>query len=163
MFYNANVAVEPAVSLLESHSSDHGLSKTEAALIAFADAGLDSRVTLLGSHTLDLLCALLRQGHVSASAMRLSDRPPSKTADVVLVPQVGSPDHLSRAIVQSRRQLVPFGTLVLHLSGSPDAGLLRQASHLLMLHGFGLVRKRVVSDEVLVRAELPLHGRLACA
>jgi hypothetical protein len=95
--------------------------------------------------------------------MRLSDRPPSNAADVVLVPHVGSPDYLSRAIVQSRRQLVPFGTLVLHLSAGPEAGLLRQASHLLTLHGFGLVRKRVVSDEVLVRAELPLHGRLTCA
>jgi hypothetical protein len=163
LFYNANVAFEPAVSLLESYGPDHALGTAEAALIAFADAGLDSRVTLLGSHTLDLLCALLRQGHVSASAMRLSDRPPSGTADVVLVPYVGSPDHLARAIVQARRQLVPFGTLALHLSGSPDAGLLRQAGQLLTLHGFGLVRRRVVSDEVLVRAELPLHGRLACA
>lgn len=163
MFYNANVAAEPAVSLLESYGSDHALSAAEAALIAFADAGRDSRVTLLGSNTLGLLCALLRQGHANASAMRLGDRPPCGAADVVLVPHVESPDQLKRAIVQAQRQLVPLGTLALHLSSGPNAELLRQAVHLLMLHGFGLVRNRVLSGGVLVRAELPFHGRLACA
>lgn len=163
MFYNANVAVESAMSLLEDYGPNHDISAAEAALVAFADVGLDSRITLLGSDTLDLLCTLLKRNHVSASAMQLSDWSPSGVADVVLVPHVESLDQLTRSIVQARRQLVPFGTLALKLSDGPSAGLLRQASHLLMLHGFGLVRKRMLSDEVLVRAKLPLYGRLACA
>ena len=162
MFYDANAA-GPAAPPPGSISPGSALSAAEAALIAFADPGRDSRIALVGTDTLGLLCALLRQGHVCASAMRLGDRPASGAADVVLVPHVGSPDHLARAVAQARRLLVPFGTLVLRLLGEPDSGLPLQAGHLLTLHGFGMVRRRAAPDGMLVRAELPLHGRLSCA
>lgn len=163
LFQHANASVGPSVVMSEHLRLDKELSPAAAALIAFADPGLDSRITLIGSHVLDLLCALLRRGTISVSALRLLDWPQSGAADVVVAPYVASLAYLGRAVAQARRLLVPLGTLAMHLPQDPNGVLARQAGHLLLLHGFGLVRKQVIDGGTLVRAELPLYGRLACA
>lgn len=138
------------------------LSAAEAALLAMADPSWDSRISLIGPDTLELLCALLRRGSACACATRICDWPQAGTADVAIVPGVRSPDHLKRSMAHARRVLVPLGTVALHLAAPADA-LTRQARQLLLLHGFTGLRQAGCSGGVLLRAELPLHGGLACA
>ena len=138
------------------------LSAAEAALLAMADPSPDSRISLIGPNTLELLCALLRRGSADVCATRLCDWPKAATADVAIIPGVRSPDHLTRSVAHARRILVPFGTVAIHVDASVGA-LIRQASQLLLLHGFNGFRKAGCAGGTLIRAELPLHGGLACA
>lgn len=138
------------------------ISPAEAALLALADPSPDSRVSLIGPNTLELLCALLRRGSADVCATRICDWPKAGTADVAIIPGIRSPDHLTRSIAHARRVLAPLGTVALHLDAPTDA-LARQASQLLLLHGFTGFRKTGCAEGRLIRAELPLHGSLACA
>ncbi len=138
------------------------LSPAEAALLAMADPSPDSRVSLIGPNTLELLCALLRRGSTDVCATRICDWPKAGTADVAIIPGICSPDHLTRAVAHARRVLAPLGTVALHLDAPADA-LAWQASQLLLLHGFTGLRNTVCAEGSLIRAELPLFGSLACA
>ena len=128
-----------------------------------ADPSLDSRISLIGPDALELLCALLRRGSADVCATRICDWPQAGTADVAIIPGAGSPDALRRSIAHARRVLTPLGTVALHLAAGPAAALTRQAGQLLLLHGFVAIRKADCSGATLIRAELPLHGGLACA
>lgn len=139
------------------------LSAAEAALLAVADPSPESRVSLIGPNTLELLCALLRRGSADVSAMRVCDRPQAGTADVAIIAHVAAPDCLERAIAHARRVLTPLGTVAIHLPASPADALSQQAGHLLLLHGFIAIRVLDHGGDTLVRAELPLCGRLPCA
>jgi len=167
LLQQANVAIEPPIPMLDHAAPSHQPSAAEAALLEFADPSLDSRISLIGPHTLELLCALLRRGSADVSATRMSDRAHLGTADVAIIPHIASPDCLGHAITHARRALAPFGTVAIHLAadpaGAPVKALAEQAGHLLLLHGFTAVRMVDLSGEILIRAELPLHGRLACA
>lgn len=155
--------VEPPAPMQEHDGPPHQPSAAEAALLVFADPSLDSRISLIGPNTLELLCALLRHGNADVSTSRVSDWSQAGTADVAIVPHAGSPDCLGRAIAHARRVLAPLGTIAIHLAADPADALTSQASHLLLLHGFIALRVVDFSGETLIRAELPLHGRLACA
>lgn len=139
------------------------LIAAEAALLEMADPSLDSRISLIGPNTLELLCALLRRGCADVCATRVCDWPQAGTADVAIIPGASSPDHLKRSIAHARRVLAPLGTIALHLAASPADALTRQASQLLLLHGFTGLRRTGFPGGTLIRAELPLHGGLACA
>ncbi len=128
-----------------------------------ADPSLECRISLIGPNTLELLCVLLRRGSADVSAMRVCDRPPAGTADIAIIPHVASPDCIKRAIAHARRVLAPLGTIAIHLAADPAGELSQQAGQLLLLHGFNPIRIYDYSGETLIRAELPLHGRLACA
>ncbi len=141
----------------------HQPSASEVALLALTDPSLDSRITLIGPNTLEMLCALLRRGSTEVSALRVCDRPQAGTADVAVIAHVTSPDCLTRAIAHARRVLVPLGTVAIHLAANPADALSQQAGHLLLLHGFSPIRLYDYAGETLIRAELPLHGRFACA
>lgn len=146
------------VSGVEDGSSDAG-----AALLALADPCRDSRISLIGPHTLELLCILLRRGNTEVSAVRVSDWPRSGTADVAVIPDLREPDMLERAIAHARRALCPLGTVALHLPSDPADAPAQHARRLLLLHGFSAIRMRDFAGETLIRGELPLFGRLACA
>lgn len=137
-------------------------SAIEAALLRLADPSLDSRVSLVGPNTLELLCALVRRGSADVSATRVSDRPHSATADVAIIAGAASPDCLMRAIAHARRILAPLGTIVLHVAADPADALPQQVGRVLLLHGFTGIHVVRCSGETLIRAELPLFGRLAC-
>ena len=139
------------------------LSAAEAALLAVADPSPESRVSLIGPNTLELLCALLRRGSNDVSAMRVCDRPQAGTADVAVIAHVASPDCLERAIAHARRILTPLGTVAIHLATSPVDALSQRAGCLFLLHGFTAIHVLDHDGETLIRAELPLHGRLPCA
>ena len=82
---------------------------------------------------------------------------------MAIIPGVRSPGHLTRSIAHARRILAPLGTVAIHLDASADAPLTRQAGQLLLLHGFDGLRQAGCAEGTLIRAELPLHGGVACA
>lgn len=163
MLQHVNLAVEPRAPMPEHDGLPHQPSADEAALLALADPSPDSRISLIGPHTLELLCALLRRGTADVSATRLNDRPQAGTADIAIIPHVDAPECLEQAIAHARRALTPLGTIAIHLAVHPGDALSLQAGRLLLLHGFTAVRVVEFSGDTLIRAELPLHGRLACA
>lgn len=163
LLHHANLSAEPPAPMLGYDMPPHQPSDSEVALLALTDPSLDSRISLIGPNTLEMLCALLRRGSTDVSASRICDRPQAGTADVAVIARVTSPDCLTRAIAHARRVLAPLGTVAIHLPVSPADALSQQAGHLLLLHGFGLIRLYDYAGETLIRAELPLHGRLACA
>ena len=134
-----------------------------ATLLDDIDPVEDTRILLIGSDTLELMCALIHRGCVSVAARRSGDRPETASADVAIVPQVASAECADQALAQARRALVPLGSLVLCLPVDAPAPLLRHLERSLRLHGFSTGRTRRLSDQILLRAELPLFGNLACA
>ncbi len=163
MLQSAVLNVKLPAPMLEHDGPPHQPSAADAALLILADPSLDSRISLIGSNTLELLCALVRRGSADDLATRVSDRPPAGTVDVAVIPQVALPDCLERSIAHARRALAPLGTTATHLTADPAAALAQQAGYLLLLHGFTAIRIVNVSDETFIRAEFPLHGGLACA
>lgn len=147
----------------EHDGPPHQPSVIGAALLTLADPSLDSRVSLIGPNTLELLCALVRRGSADVSATRVSDWPHPATADVAIIPDPASPDCLMRAVAHARRILAPLGTIALHVAADPADALPQQVGRLLLLHGFTRIRVVRFAGETLIRAELPLFGRLACA
>ena len=89
--------------------------------------------------------------------------PQAGTADVAVIAHVASPDCLERAIAHARRVLTPLGTVAIHLAAGPADALSRWTGHHLLLHGFTAIRVFDHGGGTLIRAELPLHGRLPCA
>lgn len=162
MLQHTGLIAKPPMPMPEQNGPPSRLSAAEAALLAMADPSLDSRVSLIGPNTLELLCALLRRGSADVCATRICDWPQAGTADVAIIPGAASPDLLKRSVAHARRVLTPLGTAALLLTGPADA-LTRQASQLLLLHGFTGLRQAGCSGGTLIRAELPLHGGLACA
>jgi len=163
LLQHASRNVEPPIRIEEHDGPPHHISAAEAALLAMADPSLDSRISLIGPHTLELLCALLHRGSTNVLATRVSDRPQPGSADVAIIPDIMSSDCLGRAIAHARRVLAPLGTAAIHLLADPADALCQQAGHLLLLHGFSAIRVVDFCGETLIRAELPLHGRLGCA
>ncbi len=162
MLQNLGLAAKPPVPIGMQDGPPPQLSAAEAALLAMADPSLDSRISLIGPNALELLCALLRRGSADVCATRICDWPHAGTADVAIIPGARSPDRLKRSIAHARRVLAPLGTVAIHLDAPADA-LTRQASQLLLLHGFTGLRTAGCAGGTLIRAELPLHGSLACA
>jgi len=159
----ASRIVGPPIRIEEHDGPPHQVSAAEAALLTLADPSLDSRVSLIGPHTLELLCALVRRGSTNVLALRVSDRTHAGTADVAMIPDIMSPDCLGRAIAHARRVLAPLGTVAIHLLADPADALSQQAGQLLLLHGFTAIRVVDFCGETLIRGELPLYGRLGCA
>jgi hypothetical protein len=131
------------------------------ALLDCADPATDARVLLIGSDTLELMCALIRRGCVGVAVRRPGDRPETASADLVLVPHAASVECIDQALAQARRALVPMGGVVVCLPEHAPAALLQHAERGLRLHGFSAVRTRRLAGQVLLSAELPLFGRLA--
>ncbi len=95
-----------------------------AALLDDIDPVEGTRILLIGSDTLELMCALIHRGCVSVTARRPGDRPEMASADVVIVSQVASAECADQALVQARRALVPLGSLVLRLPVDAPVALL---------------------------------------
>ncbi|MBC7801766.1 MAG: hypothetical protein H7Z10_14185 [Gemmatimonadaceae bacterium] len=155
------VSDPPSLSIANLSYDTDCISEVETALLALADPCLDSRISLIGPNTIELLCALIHRGYARASATRVCDFPQTHSADVAIVAHVGAPDAIGRAVAHARRVLTPLGAVAMHLPG--DSALTQHARRSLLLHGFGAIRTRTVGGATLLRAELPLYGRLACA
>ena len=151
MFITSIAAAEPL-------GADFINCEPEDPLIAVAGPGFDSRVAIVSPGALDLACVLLRRGYQTASVVRLDDHVPAHQADVVMIPRPANAASLERAINLARRMLAPMGTVAVRLPlDRPDV---IWARHHLLLNGFTAVRVATACGEMLVGAELPLHGRV---
>lgn len=142
----------------------HGLAELdgpEAALIRVADAALDSRIVVLLPGALELTCALMRRGYINVAMARLTDRPRGEQADVLVVPEIAANGLVDRVVSYARRVLAPLGTVVLSLDAGLAAEASQQARCRLRTLGFAAVHTEVACGGTLVRADLPLIGRLS--
>lgn len=146
----------------------HGLAELngpEAALIRVADAALDSRIVVLLPGALELTCALMRQGYTNVAMARLTDRPRAEQADVLIVPDIAPETMvdglLDRVVSYARRVLAPLGTVVLSLDAGLPAEAAQQVRCRLRTLGFAAMHTEAACGSTLVRADLPLIGRLS--
>jgi len=142
----------------------HGLAELdgpEAAFIRVADAALDSRIVVLLPGALELTCALMRQGYTDVTMTRLTDRPRAEQADILIVPEVAADGLLDRVVSYARRVLAPLGTVVLSLNAGLPAEAAQQARCRLRTLGFAAIHAESACGSTLVRADLPLIGRLS--
>jgi hypothetical protein len=138
-------------------------AQPEDPLIAMADPAIDSRIAVISPGALDIACQLIRHGYQTASVMRLDDRVRAHQADVVIIPQVADSTFIERAIPFAHRLLAPMGVVVLRLPSDRTGRTAAFARRQMTLNGFTAVRVTTARGETLLGAELPLHGRLACA
>jgi hypothetical protein len=157
-----------ATAVLTSGIFGHGLAELdgpEAALIRVADAALDSRIVVLVPGALELTCALMRQSYTNVAIARLTDRPRAEQADVLIVPEIApgitADGLLDRVVSYARRVLAPLGTVVLSLDAGLPAVVAQQARCRLRTLGFAAVHAETACGSTLVRADLPLVGRLS--
>ncbi len=148
--------VNPSLSLA-------GDAPPEDPLIAKADPAHDSRIAVISPGALDIACQLIRHGYQTASVMRVDDRVRPHQADVVIIPQAADAAFIQRAVPFAHRLLAPMGVLVLRLPPDRSAGIAAFARQQMLLNGFTAIRVTTARGETLLGAELPLHGRLACA
>ena len=139
------------------------LASRDAALLDLADPAQGAHVILIGSGTLELMCALIRRGCLSAAAVELTDRPRAGLAHIALVPQADSPACVEAAVALAERALARPGSIALRFAGHSPEALARYARRSLQLHGFTALHARTLGGQQLLTAEMPLHGRLACA
>ena len=153
-----------ATAVATTGISGHGLAELdgpEAALIRVADAALDSRIVVLLPGALEVTCALMRQGYTNVAMARLTDRPQPEQADVLIVPDVAPDEMLDRAMAYARRVLAPLGTVVLSLDAGLPGEAAQQARCRLRTLGFAAFHTEAACGSILVRADLPLTGRLS--
>ena len=135
----------------------------DAELLDLADPAQGAHVLLIGSGTLELMCALIRRGCLSAAAIGLADHPRAGLADIALVPHANTPRCVEAAVALAERALERPGSLTLRLAGHSPEALSRHARRILQLHGFSAVQSRTLGGQRLLTAELHARGRVSCA
>ena len=131
-----------------------------ATLLDLVDPAPDSHIVLIGPGALDLGCTLMQAGIPEIAFVRLGECPRDIHADIAMVPQPPCLDAALRAITLATRMLLPLGTLAL---GSLAPAWIAPLQAQLRALGFGAVHAWAGTDGMMLRAELPLHGRLSCA
>jgi hypothetical protein len=126
-------------------------------LLHFAGTISGSHALVIAPNGLDLMCSLLRQGCSAATTLRLAERPEHKAYDLVLAPQVAASIQVGRLVHQAQRALVPTGRFLAYVpntAGDPEDDVCGLMVRTLRLAGFAAVRSRIVSDGLLIRADL---------
>ena len=129
------------------------LSHDAAMLQGIGDPAGD-RVVIIGHDTLDLMCAVIRQGAAEVTLLRLRERPEAHEADLAILVGLCSAQEASCAIMQARRALAPTGRIV---AGASSTQLTREIAATLRTQGFSAVH---VANDGVVTAELPFFGPL---
>ena len=132
-------------------------------LLGFAGSIAGSHVLVIAPGDIELLCGLLRQGCVAATALHLAQRPEHESYDLVLVPRIVSPALVGRLIYQAKRALVPTGRFlgcIPAAAAQPEQDLGGLLIRSLRLSGFVLVQTRAVDAGLLVRADLPMNSAM---
>ncbi len=131
---------------------------SDTALLQLAGEVGGEHALIIGPHTLELMCALLRRGAAEVSLLRHDVRPERATADLVVATEIGSPEQASSAVVHARRALVASGRLILCTNADPTGRLARLVARMLPLHGISAVRTRRAGDRTLVAGTLACSG-----
>ena len=130
---------------------------------------LDCLGDVAGEHALVLgpdlgiMCALIRRGCLEVTELRQNDRPDARTADLAILPSIGSTDAAACAIAHARRGLAMSGRIVVRTVADPSGRLSQAIRSMLQMHGFSSIRVRRAMDRNVFSAELPLFGPLARA
>lgn len=134
----------------------------DEALLLLADPGPESRVVVTAPDALELTCTLLRRGLRAVTMARRYERVPSGAADIVIIPRLAGGDAMASTIAAARRMLAPLGSLVLRVASEGPQPCVGSVTPLLREQGFSRIRTRMGAETALIRADLPVFGRLPC-
>ena len=119
------------------------------------------RVVIIGHHTLDLMCAMIRNGATEVTVLRLRERPEAHKADLAVLLGPLSMHEITCGVMQAWRALAPTGRIVV---GALSAQSTRDISATLRAQGFAAVcASREDNGGFVVSAELPFFGPLGYA
>ncbi len=118
-----------------------------------------ARALVIGHGALEAMCGLIRRGCTAAAEWPLHDRraPEPDSADIVIVPEVGSFDEAREAIAVGGRALAMGGQIAV---GDATGALAPRIVALLRAQGFCSVRTRAAAHGTVVTAERPIFGPL---
>ena len=137
------------------------LPNQASVLLDAAEPVQDAHALVLGTPglaSLDILCGLIGRGCAAAAELSPDGPVPAEPAEIVLVPAVSSLDMATRAIMLTRRCLLPCGRIVLQdASGALATAIIR------LLRAAGFVRIVASADSAVICADWPmfshqLHG-----
>ena len=120
-------------------------------------------VLVIGPGGLGPMLALHRRGAAGVTAVCGTSKQSVEAADAAIVPRVGTVELADAAIALARRSIRPLNSLVLRLTPSAPPSLLAHVRRQLQASGFSLGRVVTIGASTVVRAELPLYGRLKYA
>ncbi len=118
-----------------------------------------ARALVIGHGALETICGLIRRGCTAATEVPVCDRraPDPDSADIVIVPDVGSVAEARTAMAMAARVLVMGG----HIAFGDGTGALGpEIADLLRAHGFCTIRSRDTRAGTVVTAERPMFGPL---
>lgn len=119
------------------------------------------RVVIIGHHTLDVMCAVIRMGASEVTVLRLRERPEAQEADLAILLEPSSMHETTCGVMQARRALAPTGRIVV---GALSALSTLEVSATLRAQGFSAVHARSDGEGGgVVSAELPFFGPLGYA
>jgi hypothetical protein len=138
---------------------DDNTSELIDQMIRVAGACPADQVIIAGSR-LDLLIGLLRRGFAGVSSIAAGSPVGGEDADILLIPDAGSPEQLRHALPRLLRRLHPGGTAVLHQlpGGSPQGR--RELRRALQDFGLATLGELASADGVLLTARKPGALRL---
>lgn len=115
---------------------------------------------VIGEHTLELVCLLIRRGCIAAGTLRWHEKAQAGAADLVVVSPLPQLPMLDEALRQARRALLPGGRIVLRVTGRRTKTAVAAVAGMLSRYGFGAARLTATAGGVTVQAELPRSGAL---
>jgi hypothetical protein len=145
--------VVPAITMTQSIPGCLGTGADNTFLDSLSDLAGASAV-LLG-HDVHIMCELIRRGCRNVTELQQNDRPEQESADLVIVPSVGSADSAVTALAHARRGLRSAGRVVVRTVAAPERWLGLAIDRTLRLHGFSAIRSRPLMDRTVFSAELP--------
>ena len=148
----ARIASPPAAALDPLSS--------EAALHDAIGEVAGETVVIVGHATLDVMCAVIRDGADEVSVLRLQERAEPHEADLAIIVGPTCAQEARVAIAQAQHALAPSGRVVV---GRLAAVLAQEVAAALRVHGFARVDVDGDDVEVVVRAELPFFAPLGRA
>ncbi len=118
----------------------------------------DTHALVIGEHTLEMVCLLIRHGCIAAGTLRWHEKAECGAVDLVVVPDLPDLQLLNEALRQARRALLPNGRIVLHLAPERPSAVAGLIFELLERHGFCAMRVMPQRDGSLIEAEVPFFG-----
>lgn len=113
---------------------------------------------VIGEHTLELVCLLIRRGCIAAGTLRWHEKAEAAAADLVVVSPLPKLPVLDEALRQARRALLPGGRIVLQVGAGQPKVLLGVVADMVSRHGFAAAQLVVTAGATLLQAELPHPG-----
>ena len=141
--------------LAVAHWANAQLGAGVDTLLDFAapvDAG---NVLVVGRGAVDVACALIRHGCISAATQHLDDRAERADTDLLIVPEIATIEEAERALHLARHALVPTGRAVLRTVAGKPAALSIAIVRLIRGQGLVRIRSQVAGGQAMLGAEIP--------